>query len=46
MALKATRIAGQVKELRQRIQQLEGKEAAEPRGSAALEVVLDLDFQI
>ena len=39
-------VAGQVKELRERIQRLEGKEPAEARTSPALEVVLDLDYQI
>jgi serine O-acetyltransferase len=39
-------VAGQVKELRERIQRLEGKGAEEERPSPALEVVLDLDYQI
>jgi len=39
-------VAGQVKELRERLQRLEGQEPAEPRTSPALEVVLDLDYQI
>jgi len=39
-------VAAQVKELRERIQHLEGKEPVELRTSPALEVVLDLDYQI
>ncbi len=39
-------VVGQVKELRERIQKLEGNGGAEPRTSAALQVVIDLDFQI
>ena len=39
-------VAAQVKELRERIQQLEGKEPVELGTSPALEVVLDLDYQI
>jgi serine O-acetyltransferase len=39
-------VVGQVKELRERIHKLEGNGAAEPRTSAALQVVIDLDFQI
>jgi len=35
-----------VKELRERLQQLEGKEPVELGTSPALEVVLDLDYQI
>ena len=39
-------VVGQVKELRERIQKLEGNGGAEPRTSPALQVVIDLDFQI